>query len=286
MSTVAPLRLRPDDGRPESALRADWWNGPAIVVGVITSVLLPAAFFALAAAAGVLSWLIALLLALLLDIDPTVASEQAARESILEEEDVIEARFVQLGRDFEHELPNREVAVLVAAPPAPAEVPREDTPPLEQQTARERRPPDAVDAPMEQLLRRAGLFAELTTPLEREGNPEGIEEGTEREGSEGDLYRGRIMSFFRRGWTIPTTLSRDEVRGLTTVMNVEIGAELQIVRFEVRTSSGNPVFDESAVQQLTRLQASDQRIPPPPEEVADQYIGRTIAVRFNGRDAR
>jgi hypothetical protein len=34
------------------------------------------------------------------------------------------------------------------------------------------------------------------------------------------------------------------------------------------------------------LQTSGATIPPPPEEVAADYIGQRIAVRFSGRDAR
>ncbi|HEY8427789.1 MAG TPA: TonB C-terminal domain-containing protein [Sandaracinaceae bacterium] len=264
MSTLAQLRLDPKDGRPDSALRGDW---------------------SAAAIAAFLSWLLALLLGAVIGLDPNAADEE--RERLLEEEDVIEARFVQLGRDFQDELPNREVPVLSTAPPEPSEVPREDTPPLEQPVQRiEDRPPNTVEDLLARLDRRAELFEEMAERRELEGSPEGIEEGTETEGSEGDVYRGRIMSFFRRGWTIPTTLSSAEVRDLTVIVDVEIGDELQIVSFRVRSDSGNPVFDESVVQQLTRLQAADQRIPPPPEEVADQYVGQTIAVRFRGRDAR
>ena len=92
--------------------------------------------------------------------------------------------------------------------------------------------------------------------------------------------------FFRRGWTIPTTLSRDEASALTATANVEIGQSLEIVSFSIRSGSGNALFDQSITDQITRLQQSDQHIPPPPEEVAEQYIGQTIAVRFHGRQAR
>ena len=39
------------------------------------------------------------------------------------------------------------------------------------------------------------------------------------------------------------------------------------------------------MEQLTPLRAADQHIPPPPEEVAEQYIGQPIAIRFHGRQA-
>jgi outer membrane biosynthesis protein TonB len=176
------------------------------------------------------------------------------------------------------------VPIQASAPPAPSEVPSE-APPPEAAPRNEPPPPNAVQDLLTRLNDRSQAFAELAEARELEGSPDGIEEGTEREGSEGDIYRGRLYSFFRRGWSIPTTMSRDDAQGLTTTVSVSIGPELQILSFEIRSSSGSPLFDESVTQQLTRLQAADNRIPPPPEDVADQYIGQTIAVRFSGRQA-
>lgn len=274
-----PLAFDPADGRPDTAFGAHWLSGVALVGGAVTSVSIPALFAGLMSLSALLA---ADLVAPLAALQPD--DEQAPRETILEE--VIQARFVQLGRDFRNELPDRQVPVLSTAPPEPSEVPRENTPTRDQPTSRvENRPPNTVDDLLTRLDRRAELFEEMAERRDVEGSPEGLEEGTERQGSEGDLYRGRLYSFFRRGWTIPTTLSRDESRRLTTTMNVSIGADLQLRDFEIRSSSQNPLFDDSVVQQLTRLQASSTPIPPPPDEVAEQYVGRTIAVRFTGREA-
>jgi outer membrane biosynthesis protein TonB len=276
-----PLAFDPADGRPDTAFGLHWLSGLAIVGGVLTSVLIPLVFAGLV----VVCALIAVALGAAAEEVLTTSEAEPPRESILED-DVIEARFVRLGRDFQNELPDRVVPVLSTAPPEPSEVPRENTPAQTQPTARiENRPPNTVNDLLTRLDRRAELFEEMADRRDEEGSPEGIEEGTERQGTEGDLYRGRLYSFFRRGWTIPTTLSRDEARRLTVVVNVQIGGDLQIRSFEIRTSSGNPLFDDSAMQQLTRLQASSTPIPPPPEDVADQYVGRTIAVRFSGREA-
>jgi outer membrane biosynthesis protein TonB len=220
-----------------------------------------------------------------------VNAQLAQQTSELEEDDIIEARFVTLGRQLDpNELPDRIVPRLATAPPTPSEVPTIDTP---QEQAEEREHPEEPppNATLDDILRRADEvqqpFAEIIDEeREREGNPDGIEGGTEREGTEGDLYRGRMMMFFRRGWSVPTTLTPDEVRALTTTVTVQIGGNLEIVSFEVRASSGNALFDQSVLEQLTRLQTSGATIPPPPEEVAADYIGQRIAVRFSGRDAR
>ncbi|HJL17111.1 MAG TPA: TonB C-terminal domain-containing protein [Sandaracinaceae bacterium LLY-WYZ-13_1] len=214
--------------------------------------------------------------------------EEAEPERVLEEEDVIEARFVRLGRDFEDELPNREVPLLNTAPQELSEVPTEDTPDEvpEEVERPEEQPPDAVvDDQIRDLVDRAEAFSEIAEERELEGDPEGIEEGTETEATEGDIYRGRLYSFFKRGWTVPTTLDDDVVSELTAVARIQIGQNLEIVSFELQRESGNPLFDQSVLEQLTRLQAAGQHIPPPPEEVADQYVGQAIAVRFHGRQA-
>ncbi len=273
-----PLQLDPADERPDSALSARWLSGVLFVGGLAGTVLIPLVFVLLVAISALVSMAIHGVVDALTDEVPV--------ERLLEEEDVIEARFVRLGRDFEHELPNRVVPIQASAPPPPSEVPSE-APPPEQPAERpeEPPPPNAVADLLTRLSDRSQAFAELAERRELEGSPDGIEEGTETQGSDGDIYRGRLYSFFRRGWTIPTTMSREDAQGLTTTVSVSIGPDLQILSFEIRSSSGDPLFDESVTQQLTRLQASDQRIPPPPDDVADQYIGQTIAVRFSGRQA-
>lgn len=278
--TIRPLYYDPSDGRPDSVLVPfDWVTPEALVGGWAVMVGVPMMLL-LFGAVGLVADEVR---------DALRADDGFTTPSILEENDVIEARFVQLGRDFEDELPNREVPRLSTAPPEPAAVPTENTP-TERAEPRERPdvapPPDAVEDVLARIGDRAQLFAEIAEEREREGNPEGIEEGTEREATPGNVYRGRLYSFFRRGWSIPTTLSRDEAAGLTAIADVQIGASLEIVSFGIRRSSGNAVFDQSLLEQLTRLQATDQHIPPPPEEVADQYIARPIAVRFHGRQAR
>ena len=272
------LYYDPQDGRPDTGLDPlAWASGASIAGGLAVVLLIPAATYAifLIAVVGVL-------------VEHTIgADDEDEPPSILEEEDVIEARFVQLGRDFDDMLPNRQVPRLSTAPPEPSQVPTENTPteraePIERP---EETPPDAVEDLLARIGDRAQAFAEIAEEREREGDPDGLEEGTETEATEGDIYRGRLYSFFRRGWSVPTTLSRDEASGLVSTATIQIGQDLELVSFRLRSGSGNAVFDQSIMEHLTRLQASDQHIPPPPEEVADQYIGQTIAVRFHGRQA-
>lgn len=269
--TTRALRFDPKDGRPESAFGLHWLTGAAIAGGF----LLELAVVALVVLAMLLGWVVD-------RIQDALTDEQ---QPAIMEEDVIEARFIQLGREFQDELPNREVPIVATAPPRPSEVPTEDTPDTPPPQVMEERPPEAVESDIAQLIARAGVHAEMAQPMELEGSPDGVEGGS-RDTGEGDAYAGRLATFFRRGWTVPTTLAADEVRGLTTVASVTVGPELQIVSFEIRTSSGDPLFDASVTEQLERLRAADSRIPPPPEDQQDRYIDSTFPVRFRGRDAR
>lgn len=271
------LALYADDGRPDTAL-AKTFLTPAGIIGGFASIVLI-----------VLGSTVLILLTIVVQqiTDAITGEDEEEIAPVLEEEDIVEARFVVLGRDFLDELPNRVVPRLSTAPPPPSQVPTEATPdnPEDMLDRPEDAPPDAVTDAITRIGDRAQAFAEIAEEREREGSAEGIEEGTEQEGTEGDIYRGRLYAFFRRGWSIPTTLNREEAQNLVAIVDVHIGANLELVRFEIRNSSGNPLFDESVIQQLTRLQAADQHIPPPPEDVASQYIGQAIAVRFRGREA-
>lgn len=196
-------------------------------------------------------------------------------------ENVIQARFLQLGEQLDpHQLPNRHVPILRTdtAEPAPSK-----NAPMERPEQHERQPRSVTDA-LQRLSEDAQIFAEREERRVQEGDPEGME-GGDREASEGDLYAGRLSTFLKRGWTVPTTIARDELQSSTTMVAIEIGDDLKIHSFRITRSSGNPEFDLSVTGQLQRLVDSQSTIPPPPEEQADQYIGRTRAFAFRGRDA-
>ncbi|MDW8246625.1 MAG: TonB C-terminal domain-containing protein [Sandaracinaceae bacterium] len=202
-------------------------------------------------------------------------------------ENVVQARFVQLGRPSDrHRLPDRLAPVLRTAPPEPRALPslREDPPPPIKRNL-EPRPRDAVEDILRRLSQDAQQLAERVEARERVGSPDGIEEGREKEATPGDLYRGRLWAFFRRGWAVPSTIPDAVLKRLVTVAVVDIGMDAEIKAFQITHPSGHPDFDESVRAQLQRLIESQGHIPPPPEEVADQYLGRSITLNFRGRDA-
>ena len=66
---------------------------------------------------------------------------------------------------------------------------------------------------------------------------------------------------------------------------MEVRDDTSMGEWSIERSSGDPEFDASVSAQMTRLLLSSPNIPPPPEEVAPQYLGQTRHFRFNGRDA-
>ena len=205
----------------------------------------------------------------------------------VEIEDVVQARFVQLGEILDpHQLPDRQVPILRTDVADPHTAPSLDpNPPPPAPRPDHERQRDAVDDVLQRLSHDAQTFAEREEQRIREGDPGGIEEGTERTATEGDLYQGRLYTFFRRGWTVPTTISDDAVTGLVAVVNIEIHEDTTIGEWRIERSSGEPDFDESVSAQMTRIVQASPNIPPPPEEVSAQYLGQHIRVQFSGRNA-
>ena len=262
------LQVDGEDHQPPSLLRGAAMS-PMEVVGGLTSSGAVAAIFVflfIAYHLGVLT----------LDID--------GRDSeLIDDAEVIPAQFVQLGRDFQEELPNRDVPVRSTAPDertAISENPQDNEPPPDAGV----QPPDPLEDPMQRLMDRADLFAEIADRQEMEGDPDGIEGGTTTQ--TGDLYAGQLYAFFRRGWSVPTTIAESDQQTLRVEVSIDVGEDLQIVDFRLRGESGNPDFDQSVSAQIERLRAADATIPEPPLAVRPQYLDQWFTLRFRGRDAR
>jgi outer membrane biosynthesis protein TonB len=269
------MYLDPNDIRPRSLLDSQWPDPRQLAAGAAAALIIHVA----------IPVSIAVVIGLFALAGVTIFAEPPPDEVVID--DVVQARFVTLGEILDpNELPNRIVPILRTDTPDPQHAPSlEENPPPPAQEPPEPRQRDSVDDALRRLSEDAQVFAEREEERVREGNPEGIEGGTEREGTEGDLYRGRLHAFFRRGWSVPTTISDDVVRGLTAVIVIDVAEDTRITAFRLARSSGNPDFDESVEAQMTRIMQSDGNLPPPPEEVADQYLGRQVTLPFHGRNA-
>jgi outer membrane biosynthesis protein TonB len=69
------------------------------------------------------------------------------------------------------------------------------------------------------------------------------------------------------------------------VVDIDIGDDLTIRDVRVRKESGNALFDQSVIDRIRQLQEADATLPEPPDEVRDDYVGKTIGLRFRGKDA-
>lgn len=198
------------------------------------------------------------------------------------EEHVVEARLVRLGKKRDPDkLPDREVPRKSTAPDDSKVVSKNMDPPKPNKPDAGVRP----DQPEEDLLTRLGdraqAFAEIAEEREREGDPEGSPDGTATEAQAGDIYLGKLSDFFRRGWTIPTTLG--DTRHLVTHATVEITPDLHVGPHEITKSSGEAMFDQSVEDRINQLRTLGTTLPEPPPEVAEKFLGKKITIRFRGK---
>ena len=74
-----------------------------------------------------------------------------------------------------------------------------------------------------------------------------------------DIYFHQLQQHIRRFWVIPEGLNPE---GLKTVIRVKIDPEGRVLLVQIEQSSGNRIFDNSALQALRRAEP----YPPPPEK--------------------
>ncbi len=205
--------------------------------------------------------------------------------------EVVETRFVRLGKKREpRRLPSKEI------PHAPQNAPRPKAPsaqpsqaiPTGGQEKGLRKPTKKPEPRNEDLLselgQRAGAISELTKGPELEGDPEGIVEGTKASGSDEEIYLGKLYSYFRRGWQVPTLIPQEELERLTCVVQLSITEDGRVGDYEVQRPSGNEAFDESVRRRID--EAEGAKLPEPPASVADRILGETISLRFFGKHVR
>ncbi len=205
--------------------------------------------------------------------------------------EVIETRFVRLGKQRpQRRLPSKEVPAAQQSARAPAAPDSASAAPVrsgkserglaDPKKKRQRQDEDL----MATLGQRAGAISDLRKGPELEGHEEGIVEGTKSTGSEKDLYLGKLYTYFRRGWQVPTLIADDELEKLTCVIELSVTEDGRVGDYEIKRPSGNEAFDESVRRRVNQTQGA--KLPEPPESVAKQVLGETISLRFFGRHAR
>jgi len=260
------MHVEAEDNRPPSMLTLDAFNTPMMIGGVLIAIL---AHVVLPIAAVVAMGILAATGAATTEPDTYI------------EERVVAARFVQLGKKRDpRKLPDRIVprqstrpdkATVVSKNPDPVKPPKE----------KEKEPDDPIEDDIMRLGDRAKAFAEIAEEREREGDPNGVEWGTETEAQPGDIYVGQLVAFFKRGWTVPNTIG--DTSKLKAVAEVEITRDLKVGPSRILQSSGVPLFDESVEERFQQLRTLGTTLPEPPLEVANQFLGRKLNVEFIGK---
>jgi hypothetical protein len=205
--------------------------------------------------------------------------------------EVIETRFVRLGKRREpRKLPSKEIRdaeQTAPVPQAPESEPMAAVPTgkKEKGLAKPKEKRNQRDEELlSQLGERAGAISDLTKGPELEGDPDGIVEGTKATGDELEIYLGKLYSYFRRGWQVPSLITDEELQKLACVIELSVTKDGRVGEYEVKRPSGNEAFDESVRRRMS--QAEGAELPGPPESVANRIYGETISLRFFGRHAR
>lgn len=264
------IHVRAEDMRPPSLLGRPLVSGPQALGGILFAIgahlLVPAS----------IALVLLVIAATGIGAKPTVA---------IPEDKVVEARFVKLGKKLDpKKIPSRKVPIKTTAPDNSVAVSKQMDPPKPKKPDAEPPPERAEVNPLKNLGDRAKAFAELAQKQEQEGDPAGIEEGTETEAKAGDLYRGQLVAFFKRGWTIPTTIG--DTSHLTTRATVQITADRHVGDHTIVKSSGDSLFDQSVEDRFNELRSLGTTLPEPPPEVADQFRGHwELDVNFIGKKA-
>lgn len=199
--------------------------------------------------------------------------------SVLPEEDVIAAEIIALGEELpDDQLPNRVVPQLATAPSNEEVVSAKRD--VVKRDRKERQAHAEVD-PLEHLAKRSEIFGEQADPMPIEGSADGEEGGVRS--VDGDRYKGKLIAFARKGWTVPKTLDQDVLNELKCVARVSFDDEMRVVAFSLSKKSGDADFDDSVSAQLMRIKESGALAPQPPLEVAERYRSSSIRVTFHGK---
>jgi len=206
--------------------------------------------------------------------------EDATPRRYIDESHVVEAHFVRKGvKKDPDKLPDRIVPRKSTAPDNSTVVSKNMNPEKPIKPDTEPPPENATEDLVKRFGDRVQAFAEVSD-LELEGDPDGIVGGTETEAKAGDIYRGKLVEFFRRGWTIPTTLGDTSKLTVTAVFLMTTG--LKVGPSSIVNGSGEPMFDQSVEDRFEQLRTLGTTLPEPPPEVAADFLGQEITVRFRG----
>jgi hypothetical protein len=198
--------------------------------------------------------------------------------------DVIAAEFVRLGKPFDpRKLPSRKVPPVAKRKPDGVVVSPDAKEHPEKKEEEKEKPREHEKAALDNLIDRTREFAE-DVQYEQEGDPNGLREGTATTAREGDIYQGKLVLFFRRNFTVNNMVADPEKQ--VAIAAIEIMDDGRLKSVEIFKTSGDPLFDNDVISSVQALIQSGASIPEPPAALTSTYYGKTISVRFSGKDLR
>ena len=138
---------------------------------------------------------------------------------------------------------------------------------------------NAIDSDaLARTLAHAAQLGQQGSPEQGIGSPDGVEGGEidAAEAREIDLYMTMLQRLFRANFRVPATVQN--VSSMRCRVRVRINRDLSVGSPAVSASSGDATFDASAVSAARAVNT----VPPPPPEIADQVLGRSITVQYRG----
>lgn len=198
--------------------------------------------------------------------------------------DVIAAEFVRLGKPFDpRKLPSRKVPPIAKRKPDGVVVSPDAKEHPEKKEEEKEKPREHEKAALDNLIDRTREFAE-DVQYEQEGDPNGLREGTATTAKEGDIYQGQLVLFFRRNFTVNNMVQDPDK--LVAVAAIDITDDGHLRDVSIVRSSNDPLFDNDVLSSVQALIQSGATIPEPPPDLSSTYYGKTISVRFSGKDLR
>lgn len=183
----------------------------------------------------------------------------------------------------------RVEAAKVPTPAAP-ETPDPIAPKKEKKKPRKReeKPPEP-DTPVARQVDETILEVEREEEepnLPEEGAVDGVEDGTETDPLKAravDLYRAKLISWFRQGFSPPLDeIDCATLNELRAAVRARVSANGTVESYEL-SSSGNPLFD-ARVKQVMDARVG-QKVPPPPPNYPD-ILDAVVFPTFQGKNEK
>jgi hypothetical protein len=200
---------------------------------------------------------------------------------------IVAATLLKLGKPMDpKKLPDRIVPQQRTAPKKETVASREDKNPNKPDAGPP--PPLAQESDLTRLVNKSDPFAEDAGKIRpEEGHELGTKEGTETDPNKvraGDMYAAQLAKFFQDHWQYPSTISQGQANNLCVYVQFTLNRNMVIwhVTTNPVKSSGNQLFDESAITMLQKLMDDKTALPDPPKEVEQTFRGRAVPIGLTG----